>query len=298
MLPVDLILVRHGQSEGNVAFKASRKRDNSFFTPEFRERHSRTFRLTDKGIEQAEAAGEWLRANIHQPLDRFYVSDYIRAKETAVHLHLLNALWRQEFHLRERDKALMDNLPDDEQKTLFEREWKEYQTDPFLSYPAGGGESIAGLCLRLKATLLEHWARSWSSARVICVSHGHVMRAFQLQLEGLSHDDFLRLDASEQPEDKIRNGQILWYSRHDPDTQELKRSYVARRSICPWDPKGDYGWMRFKRKKLTDEEMLAEVNQHPRHVNSKWNSHRAVRQLERTLPNAGVGANASIVADP
>ena len=267
MLPIDLILVRHGLSEGNVANKASRNRDNSFFTPEFRERHSRNFRLTDKGIEQAEAAGEWLRANVPQPLDRFYVSDYIRAKETAAHLHLPHALWRQEFHLRERDKALMDNLPVDEQETLFKQEQKQYELDPFLSYPAGGGESIAGLCLRARATMLSHLARSWSSARVIEVSHGHFMRANQLELEGLSHDDFIRLDSSERSEDKIRNCQILWYSRHDPDTHELMEHYVARRSVCPWDPKGDYGWMRIRRKKFTDEELLTEVNMYPRHTN-------------------------------
>jgi broad specificity phosphatase PhoE len=266
MLPLELILVRHGQSEGNVANKASVKNDNSFFTPEFRQRHSRTFRLTDKGIAQAEAAGEWIRANIGQPFDRFYVSDYIRAKETAVHLHLPNALWRQEFHLRERDKALMDNLPIDEQKTLFQQEMREYEIDPFLSYPAGGGESIASLCFRLKATVLEHWSRVWSSARMVCVCHGHVMRGLQLQLEGLSHDDFIRLEQSANAEDKIRNGQILWYRRHDPDTHQLMDHYPAVRSICPWDPAGDYGWKRIKRKKFTDDELIEEVARYPRHV--------------------------------
>jgi broad specificity phosphatase PhoE len=94
MLPIDLIFVRHGQSEGNVANKASRRADNHFFTPEFRARHSREFRLTDKGILQAKSAGEWLRANVPQPLDRFYVSDYIRAKETAALLELPQASWR------------------------------------------------------------------------------------------------------------------------------------------------------------------------------------------------------------
>ena len=78
MLPIDVIFVRHGESEGNRANKASRRGDNSFFTPEFREKHSRAFRLTDKGIEQARIAGKWLRENIPMPLDRFYVSDYIR----------------------------------------------------------------------------------------------------------------------------------------------------------------------------------------------------------------------------
>src|SRR3989338_2708051 len=100
MLPIDIILVRHGQSEGNKANNASRKGDNSFFTPEFRNRHSRTFLLTDKGIAQAKAASEWLKNNVPMPLDRFYVSDYMRAKETAAYLELPDALWRVEFHLR------------------------------------------------------------------------------------------------------------------------------------------------------------------------------------------------------
>ena len=63
MLPIDLIFVRHGQSEGNLAHRMSEKGDNSFFTPEFRERHSRAFRLTNKGIEQAKSAGFWLKKN-------------------------------------------------------------------------------------------------------------------------------------------------------------------------------------------------------------------------------------------
>lgn len=265
-LPIDLILVRHGQSEGNVANKASRRGDNRFFTPTFKERHSRTFRLTDKGIEQAKAAGAWLAANVSQPLDRFYVSDYIRAKETAAHLDLPSAAWRVEFHLRERDHALMDNCPDDEKKRLFSLEEHQYQLDPFLSYPAGGGESIAVLAMRLKASMLEHWARECADKRIVAVCHGHVMRAFQLELEHLGHDDFIRSDKSDNDQDKIRNCQILWYSRRDPDTHKLEPHPVAVRSVCPWKPDGDYGWRRIDRPKLTNEQLLEEVGRHQREV--------------------------------
>jgi len=268
MLPIDLILVRHGQSEGNVANKASRNADNSFFTPEFRARHSRDFRLTDKGIEQAKAAGVWLKKNVPQPFDRFYVSDYIRAKETAALLNLPGALWKQEFHLRERDKGLMDNLPDDEQRRMFAMEQQQYELDPFLSYPAGGGESIASLCFRLGTTMIDHWARKCSDRRIVCVCHGHVMRAFQLELEGLSHDDFIRLDSSRDHEENIRNGQIFWYTRRDPDTGKLTDHLAAKRSVCPWDPKGDYGWKRIVKRELTNEDLFKEVNEHPRLVNS------------------------------
>lgn len=267
MLPIDLILVRHGESEGNVASKASRRGDNSFFTPEFREKHSRNFRLTDKGIVQAQAAGEWLRKNVPMPLDRFYVSDYIRAKETAARLALPGANWRVEFQLRERDKALMDNCPEDEQSRLFELEQRQYNLDPFLSYPAGGGESIPMLCLRLKTDILSHLARNCPDRRVILVCHGHVMRALQLELENLGHDDFIHLDSSDDPADKMLNCQILWYTRRDPDTGQVNSSkLVAVRSVCAHGIVGDYGWKRIVRNTQTNEQLLEEVNRYPRHI--------------------------------
>lgn len=267
MLPLDLIFLRHGQSEGNVAAKASKKGDNSFFTPEFQDRHSRTFRLTNKGIDQAKKAGAWLKANVALPLDRFYTSDYIRAKETAAYLDLPGAEWRVEYQLRERDKALMDNCPGDEIKRLFQLEQRQYDLDKFLCYPAGGGESIPLLCLRLKADMLEHLARECFDKRVIIVSHGHVMRAFQLELEKLGHDDFIRLDSSEEKKDKICNCQILWYTRRDPSSLKVMPHLVAVRSVCPWDPNGDYGWRYITRKKYSNEELLKEVQQYPRSVN-------------------------------
>ena len=267
MLPVDIILVSHGKSEGNKANKASRLGDNSLFTPEFRNRHSREFRLTNTGIEQAKAAGEWLRNNIQMPLDRFYVSDYIRAKETAGYLDLPQASWDCEDQLRERDTALMDNLPDDEKKKLFQLENRQFELDPFLSYPAGGGESIAALCFRLKADWVAHLARECPDKRVIAVCHGHVMRGLQMIFENLGHDDFIRLDSSDKPEDKILNCQILWYTRRDPDTGKIEGSkLIAVRSVCAYGTKGDYGWRRIGRKRYSNEELLDEVGRYPRQI--------------------------------
>lgn len=268
MLPVDMVFVRHGQSEGNKANKASRAGDNSFFTPDFLDKHSRTFRLTDRGIVQARAAGDWLRENFPMPFDRFYVSDYIRAKETAAYLNLPSALWKVEFQLRERDKALMDNCPADEMGKLFEHEVRQYRLDPFLAYPAGGGESIASLCLRLRSDFFDHLCRRASDKSVVVVCHGHVMRAIQLEAEQLGHDDFIRLDASENDEDKIRNCQIIWYTRRNPVTRKVESDHLyAVRSVCPWDSKGDYGWRIIQRHRFSNEELMQEVNRYPRHVN-------------------------------
>ncbi|OGN04091.1 MAG: hypothetical protein A3B99_05250 [Candidatus Yanofskybacteria bacterium RIFCSPHIGHO2_02_FULL_44_12b] len=270
MLPIDIVLVRHGQSEGNKANKASRRGDNQFFTPDFRDKHSRDFRLTDKGVEQAKAAGKWLKTNVPMPLDRAYVSDYIRAKETAAYLDLPNACWRVEFHLRERDMALMDNCPEDEKAKLFSLEKEQHERDPFLSYPAGGGESIALLCLRLKAGMITHWARECPDKRIIAVCHGHVMRVIQLEFEDLGHDDFIRLDKSEKPNEAIRNCQILWYTRRDPKTQKLHPHLVAVRSVCPLNTTTglteDSGWQEIVRNRYSNEDLLNEVSKYPRHI--------------------------------
>lgn len=265
-LPIDIVLVRHGESEGNLANKASRRGDNHFFTPEFRNRHSRTFRLTDRGIAQAKTAGEWLRKNVPMPLDRFYVSDCVRARETAAYLDLPDAEWRVKYQLREQDRALMDNIPEDEKWRLFKLEVRQFELDRFLSYPAGGGESIPQLCLRFKVDFLAHLARECPNGHVIAVCHGHVMRAAQLELEQLGHDDFIRLDTSKKPADKIRNCQILWYTRRDPETGVIGPKLVAVRSVSPTEPGCDYGWRRIVRKKYSNSELLAEVAKYPRQI--------------------------------
>ncbi len=269
MLPVDIVFVRHGQSEGNLAVKASLAGDNRFFTPGHMDRHSRAYRLTDLGIEQARRAGAWLKQEGLTLFDRHYVSDYIRAKETAVHLEIPNAGWRVEYQLRERDKALMDNVPPSENATLFEREQRQYELDPFLSYPAGGGESIASHCLRLKADFLAHLARDCSDKRVIVVCHGHVMRALQLELLQMGHDDFIRLDDSEDPKDRIRNCQVMWYTRRDPDTGRIAGSRLhSWRSVTPWDPTAsDTGWQKVERRTWTNDDLAADVARYPRHAN-------------------------------
>jgi len=67
--------------------------DLSAYTPEFKKKHSSTYRLTDKGVEQAKVTGAWIRENIGDTFDRYYTSEYVRAMETAAYLGLPNARW-------------------------------------------------------------------------------------------------------------------------------------------------------------------------------------------------------------
>lgn len=196
------------------------------------------------------------------------MSDYIRAKETAYNLGIEGATWSEEYQLRERDIALLDNLPPNEREQLYALEQKQYELDSFLSIPAGGGESVAALCLRLKADMISHLARNYSSMRVAMVCHGHVMRALQLELLQLGHDDFIRLDRSDNPKDKIHNCQVMWYTRRDPNDGRVQgpRLY-AWRSVSPSDPeRTDTGWVSIKRRRLTNDELRMEVGRYSRHI--------------------------------
>jgi len=108
--PYELVLVRHGQSEGNEAVARSKLGDLSAYTPDFQKKHSSSYRLTDKGIEQAKVTGKFLREKIGDQYDRYYTSEYVRAMETAALLELPSAQWYTEITLRERDKGLLDNV--------------------------------------------------------------------------------------------------------------------------------------------------------------------------------------------
>ena len=55
---LELTLVRHGQSEGNLAYRRAGQGDDSLYDGAFMDRHSSLWRLTDRGRREARAAGE------------------------------------------------------------------------------------------------------------------------------------------------------------------------------------------------------------------------------------------------
>ena len=237
--------------------------DKSFFTDEFRRTHDRAFRLTDKGVAQSKAVGEWLKKNVPIPFHYFYVSDFIRAKESAFYLDLPQAKWEVKYELRERDQGYRDKFPP---ANLSGLDPYKYPHDEFLSYPPGGGESFATLCLRGKTGFIDDLERNcWGDEKVIGVSHGYYMRAVQSVLENLSRADFIRLNESQEPADRIFNGQIHWYSRRDPDTLKVESSkMVAVRSVCVSGTVGDYGWRRIGPNLRSGQDLQDEISRYPR----------------------------------
>jgi NAD+ kinase len=259
-MPVDLVLVRHGESEGNVARKFSLEGDNSLFTEEFCARHNSRLRLTDRGRQQALSAGAWLKKNIGLQFDRYYVSGYARAMETAALLNLPDAVWFQDLYLRERDLGLFEIMPEDEKRTKYPEAYRQHQLDPFYWTPPNG-ESIAQLCLRIDR-VLQTLHRECSGKRVVLVCHGLVIWAFMVRIERLTPVQYLQRSAD--PPWGIHNCQIVHYSRLSPESGEVGGVVDWVRSICPWKEEGQSQWRKICRPKFTNDQLLEAIGEFPR----------------------------------
>ncbi|MBI5742236.1 MAG: phosphoglycerate mutase family protein [Candidatus Niyogibacteria bacterium] len=246
-LPIDLVLVRHGESEMNVAIHRSENGDHSAYTPAFRERHTSNMRLTDLGQKQAILAGEWLRSEFPAGFfHRFVASEYARATETAALLGLPGANWYRDFYLRERD-------------------WGQKDVEPFYWIPFGG-ESLAALCQRIDL-VLELLRRECSEKRVIIVCHGEVMLGFRIRIEKLSQTKFKEIYLSPKQEDRIKNCQILHYTRRDPQSGAIARHIDWMRMVRPAvTPIWTTGWREIVRPRYTNDDLLNIVSEIPRAI--------------------------------
>jgi NAD+ kinase len=265
--PEEYVLVRHGESEGNVAFNRSVEGDHSLYAGEFLERHSSFWRLTDRGRAQARKTGEWINANLDMRFDGFFSSEYLRAMETAALLSLPDARWKTDVMLRERDWGEYDLASQEERRSAFRR-YEARRRRESLFWAPPGGESLAQVVQRVDSVLLFE-NRRYSGGRVIHVCHGELMWAFRLRFERLSQITFREMQRDPQVHDRVHNCQVLQYSRRCPESAKLFPDFRFMRSVCPWDLSlSTNEWQHIDRSGgLSDAEMLTEVEQFPRMYN-------------------------------
>lgn len=261
MLPRDLVLVRHGQSEGNLANRKSEGGDHTAFDETFRARHSSSWRLTDLGKKQAYRAGHWLeQAFGKNGFDRYMTSEYARAMETAAMLRLPNAEWFLDPYLIERDWGELEALPQDERQERFGNALLRRQDEPFFWRPPNG-ERFVELCLRVDR-VLHTLHRECSDMRVLIVCHGEVMRAFQVRLERMSQARFRQVTISPEDTDRIHNCQIIHYTRTNPETNKLQKHAGWTRWIRPADdPPTTAGWQQIVRPRYTNNDLRSIVDE-------------------------------------
>jgi len=150
-------------------------------------------------------------------------------------------------------------MPESERYELFAAELAARREDPCYWRPPDG-ESLAEVCLRVER-VLNGLARECPGGSCIVVTHEDVMWAARFVLERLTQEQWRVLLLSDDPCDKIHNGQVLHYTRRDPVTGECSQTLEWVRSVCPWDrARGREEWRRIDPPSFTNEELLNTVS--------------------------------------
>jgi len=233
-MPENLFVTRHGESEGNLAYRLSKKGDDSLFTDEFRRKPHEHWELTERGLrEDVPAAAAWLLKNGFTEFESRFMSPYVRTVQTARGLGL-SGEWQEDYGLRERNTGLITarSLPPHEGRALYPEEFALLEKDRLHGKPTAG-ESLMDVCDRVGTSLTSIFT-GCRGGNVILVSHlqtmlgihFHTCRLSKRQLEEAADKSHLRYA-------KIGNCRIFHYTRRNPYNGGLTEDFSHWRSICP-----------------------------------------------------------------
>ncbi|MFJ4029448.1 histidine phosphatase family protein [Paenarthrobacter sp. NPDC089989] len=206
---VELLLIRHGESEGNVAATEAREAGREVIDVPARDAD---VNLSGTGQEQAKALGTAL-AKIPEESrpDAVVSSPYARARQTA-DIACEAAGWQANIltdeRLRDRELGILDRLTSRGVRARFPEEAERRLWLGKLYYRPPGGESWADVALRLRSVLAELSTLN-SGRRVMLVCHDAVILLVRYVLEGMSEEEILDLASTTS----VLNASITRYVR-------------------------------------------------------------------------------------
>jgi broad specificity phosphatase PhoE len=226
--PERLWLVRHGQSQGNVARNAADEAGAHEIDIDMRDVD---VPLSELGKDQAAAAGRWFAALPRQDRPEIILaSPYIRAKQTAEIICREGALAGGSAHtivderLREREFGIFDRLTTAGIRHRFPDEAAHRRRLGKFYHRPPGGESWADVILRLRS-MLNTINLHYCDRRVMIVCHQVVVLCFRYILDGLDEAQILAIDKQAE----VLNCGIAEY-RFDPDADGL-----CVPELCVWN---------------------------------------------------------------
>ena len=193
--PAELVLVRHGESVGNVAAQEASERGMGRLDLPYRDPDTP---LSATGKEQARALGAFVATlPPRRRPDVLLGSPYVRAAST---MTAALAQWPDspqpvlDERLRERDLGLFDGMTGAGIRDTYPEEATRRASMGKFYYRPPGGESWTDVVLRVRDVVRDlHTVHA--RRRVWVFTHQAVIMAFRYLLEALDEDDVLRLDA-------------------------------------------------------------------------------------------------------
>ncbi|GAA4714199.1 histidine phosphatase family protein [Sphingomonas lutea] len=195
--PDRLWLVRHGQSQGNVARDAAHEAGLSVIDLDLRDVD---VPLSDLGHEQAQATGRWFAGLPEEEKPEILLSSpYIRARQTAEAICKAGGLAGGakptviDERLREREFGIFDGLTTVGIREKFPDEAAHRTKMGKFYHRPPGGESWADVILRLRS-VMNTINLQYADKRVLVVCHQVVVLCFRYILDELTEADILAID--------------------------------------------------------------------------------------------------------
>jgi broad specificity phosphatase PhoE len=218
-----LVIVRHGQSERNVA-KEQAKASGSDVVWGSSLRDVDT-PLTALGVQQAITTGQFLRNKAN--FDVIFSSPYMRTLQTSQHIsEQLAAVPRivLEERIREIEFGILDGLTHQGVRERYPDESARREREGKYWYRPPGGESRPDVALRVHS-FLGTLARDYRQKHVLVVCHSVVVLIFRRLLERWDETKYLEVDSEE---DVLNCGVTIY--KYDAEDRRLKLD--CYNSVC------------------------------------------------------------------
>ncbi len=195
--PTQLVLVRHGESRGNVADRTAREAGALRLDLDLRDAD---MPLSDLGKQQAEALGRHIASLGPQDRpSRVFSSPYERAAATAriATAAADSGVVEPDERLRERELGAFDGMTGTGIRQLHPEEAERRRWLGKFYYRPPGGESWTDVVQRVRQFLLNLSLDPGPSDRVWVFTHQAVILAFRVALEGLTEREILDIDGAQ-----------------------------------------------------------------------------------------------------
>lgn len=195
--PSQLIIVRHGQSAGNVARDAAHETKEDRIPLSVRDAD---VPLSDLGREQAAALGHWFAEQPQEDRPEVILSSpYLRACQTADIFRSAGGAPSNEpicfdERLREKEFGILDGLTSAGIRKLQPEQAAFRQLLGKFYHRSPGGESWCDVILRLRS-VMDTISLHFAGKRVMIFSHQVVVLCLRYIIENLSEREILAIDA-------------------------------------------------------------------------------------------------------
>lgn len=222
--PNRLTIIRHGQSEQNVALDLFQD-DLDGVLAEQKKIRDADIKLTPKGIWQAQETGKYL--NTTAPFDVCFISPYLRTIQTS------EAICEQldydltvysDFRLREKEFGRLHGFTTAEIKAKYPDEYEDRERDGKFYYRLPRGENYPDVCDRIYS-FLSKLSRDYGGQNVLIVTHQVPYLLFKSIFEHLGEAEIVSLPSP--PNCAIEQFELQTNERPEGKLVQTMFNYVA-----------------------------------------------------------------------